>query len=813
MKPRNKLTSNSDHDKLTPFYIIFTLESLVFVFLALLSNLTKGLLFSGIVLLPLWCEWRLVRGEINLKLYSVSPVHLTKPVLIYIAKAIPLYLLRSSDSPELNLILWKMTFNAIILALVLLRVRESLVVGAVAAAGVVAMAWNAIRAFDLVIGVTQLCFCFATQISFAKCQEEVASYFMKRMKEILILLPIPLIILDDKSSITFKNEEAFEFFGRFDEVSRGSFETFSKSLLETNKSGITFHQNLAQFQKDTAAGLQSQMKWTQDYYLLTPHHQKQHTSYLNIKMLWSERLMLLSPSDKLLLVFTDTSAKEILKEQIALDNMKSMLIGTISHELRTPLNGIIGILYVVSEKLDAEVKEWWKATFASAQVLVNTVNCMVDLSCLETGQFKVHKGSLNIRELLDELMELADSVVLKGRVRLVKHVAEDVPLDFRTDPGRVRQILINLINNAVNYTYNGSISVSASMQDNKLKLEVKDTGIGLNKETQKCLAGVIEGRDDQPYFTMDSCVGLGLVISSRLARTLGGKMTFESAFEVGSCFAFTLQEFPNNSSSGNPSAKEAEKLAGDKQLEQQSRRRRGTHIAIGVDGVTFTNTSKLLMRQANGKGKLDSKGIPEERVQEETKEGITNSFLELDSNSEDSICDELPQQEDTRNSLMLLNRSISKTCFSFNAGLCKSAPLHEERSAPLKPLAAAKAVEILIVDDITINRLVLRGMLKNMGYTPREVFNGKEACRMVLTTGIKFSLVLMDVQMPLMDGIEATRKIRKRFSAAELPIVGVTALSSETEVDKCTRAGMNEVKVKPLSLKDIKALVKEYKLQ
>eukprot|EP00826_Nyctotherus_ovalis_P027740 TRINITY_DN2170_c0_g3_i1.p1 TRINITY_DN2170_c0_g3~~TRINITY_DN2170_c0_g3_i1.p1 ORF type:complete len:748 (+),score=163.75 TRINITY_DN2170_c0_g3_i1:174-2417(+) len=746
----------------------------------------------------------LIRNELSLRLYKMKSKRLVKPALIYISKALLLSVFQHMDIPELRTMSWKLTFNSAVLAVVLLRVKKPVGMMGLVLVVVYGIVRDAIRAYDCVIALGQWAFCVAVQYSFAKYQEEITEFFTKRIKDVFVLLPMPLMVLDKNNSVTFKNEEAFEFFDKFKDVHRGSIELFFKSLLEMNKSGTSLYQNLEQFQKDAAASIQGQMKWIQDYSLKTLH-----TNYFNVKMLCSNRLPLPSQDDKLLLIFTDISAKEILREQVELDNMKSALIAMISHELRTPLNGIIGILYIVSEKLSKEVKTWWNTTFASAQVLANTVNCMVDFSCLETDQFRVCNGCLDIREVFAELAELFNSLVVKDKVRLTHRVSKDVPHTFKTDPVRVKQILMNLLTNSVNYTHNGSVAMSAGMCSGRLKIEVKDTGVGISKESQESLMSVLEDKCGRARFTAYKSAGLGLTISSRLVKALGGTMSFKSVIEIGSTFTFVLKEFEKTNSCqlkiDDKKATEQMMEADKTNMELQLKKRRGTHVNIELEKLSFTKTAELLRKPNSRREKRD--------LIEETKLKNPCQFSEINSDSDmdGSICDELSSQEENK-ATTLTKHSLCKSTFDFESGVCMPQFMPEERSAPTDLLQIQRGVEILIVDDITINRLVLSGMLKNIGYTPKEAFNGREACKLVLASNIRFNIVLMDVQMPIMDGIEATINIRQTYNSEQLPIIGVTALSSEPEVEKCIMAGMNEVMVKPLSLNNLKLLIERYKL-
>ena len=186
---------------------------------------------------------------------------------------------------------------------------------------------------------------------------------------------------------------------------------------------------------------------------------------------------------------------------------------------------------------------------------------------------------------------------------------------------------------------------------------------------------------------------------------------------------------------------------------------------------------------------------------------MSNSNSE--SECEYSICEEMKLNE-TIDTNKCVHRCLDVNEFSFKSGTFKSYCLTQEKVDKNK--ITKHASRILIVDDTPINRLVLTGMLKTLGYNPKEACNGEEAVMQILKPSNSFDIILMDVQMPIMDGIEATYKLRKQFNPEQLPIVGVTALSFDHELNKCIKAGMNEVMTKPLSLNDIKSIIRKYKL-
>ena len=204
--------------------------------------------------------------------------------------------------------------------------------------------------------------------------------------------------------------------------------------------------------------------------------------------------------------------------------------------------------------------------------------------------------------------------------------------------------------------------------------------------------------------------------------------------------------------------------------------------------------------------------LPEAKKIDESNSDSASDKSSDSNEGEGSICDELKRDCDIIDSVKIIQRSVNKSGFSFDIGTRKPKAMSEDLTKQRRDRILPAEFEVLVVDDSSINRLVLSGMLKNLGYLPKEACNGKEACKNILQSGIVFDIILMDVQMPLMDGIEATYKIRQRFDRDILPIIGVTALSSEVELQKCIDAGMNDTMAKPLSLQDVKMIMQKYGL-
>ncbi len=820
----------------------FSLSCLLYSVLAVYSESLNALPFAGLLLLPLAYEWEPLRSRLMRSLPAS-----TGTLLLVLALKTLCAIFASVRLPGAVF----RYFSARLVGGVLLLLVQW--------PGKAGWTWllAGTSVFALICGCAVAGVGVGTFLGLGECMA-VASLMqcsekMKRseeverqrpVKEFLKSFPESIMVLAGNNSVFFKNEEGFVLFDKTKKYHGGSFDKFATGLQEMNRTGTSLHQNIGQFRKDIEATYQPKMQWAQDYYFEEEAQTSATTSsnivpvpakeryFINVTMSWMAAPVY-NPEDagEIVLVFKDISDRDALREQKLADNMKTLLISTMSHELRTPLNGVIGILNMICDKLPPGIRGWWNAAHISAQLLLNTVNCMLDFSQLEMRKFIPHMGSINIRELFTELMELFEEIVPKKKVVLTKKVTDEVPVVFRSDPARVRQIAMNLLSNAANYTFSGSIAVSISMDSKEvMRIEVRDTGVGISKDRQTTLFRLFGSVDAETSTAAAKMAGLGLTVSNKLVQQLGGTLSVQSTQNVGSNFSFTLKEFSPKPDSESEIAKGKISLHNCVREERPRFRNTSDHeikFRFDCKPEQRRNTMRcfLLKRSVTlvgneprldldlGLNENQETMLPEARDGEESDSGDDDDDNDSGSDSAGGeVGEELNLSRDILDSVRIIHRSVNRSDFSFEIGMRKSKAMSEDLSEIRKCHSRPCDVQVLVVDDGAINRLVLVGMLRNLGYFPKEACNGKEACDSVLAVGNRFDMILMDVQMPLMDGIEATYKIRQVFSRDELPIVGVTALTSELELQKCIDAGMNDTMTKPLSLQDVRATMQRYGL-
>jgi PAS domain S-box-containing protein len=496
------------------------------------------------------------------------------------------------------------------------------------------------------------------------------------------------------------------------------------------------------------------------------------------------------------------------------NQVKSSFLAHMSHEIRTPLTGILGLLELIQEEsMSGEDRDYLKTARTSGMSLMGILNNILDISKIESHQIGLEKINVNPIKIAQELIQLYYPEAKKQDTNLTLNITPEVPSRLIGDPVRLRQILSNLISNAVKFTKNGSVSITLAGQEcpgnNAFYLRgvVTDTGIGIKLEMLSRLF--------QPFTQADKSImrqfggsGLGLYITKALCEIMGGEVKATSQVGVGSTFQFTVKmELPKKQDSAFK--KYAEKSGDLKKLSD-------LHILIAEDNpVCWMVLKTMLDREGcsitvveNGLKAVEAaKKAPYDLILMNGEMPVmggleaTKRIRQMFNHQTLPIIGVTAHDPDQRERFLAsgmdgyLTKPVEKSRLKAEILRC----LEESKSKSEK----FSGLHILVAEDNLVNQLVLKTILSREGCSITVVDNGLKAVEATMRES--YDLILMDGEMPVMDGLEATRKIRQVFSHQALPIIGVTAHVLDTHREQFLASGMDGYLTKPIDRNALKA--------